>query len=320
MRFLNKRVTTIFLSLVPLFYSCATILNEPVQKLVISTDENIKIVSVNNSKSPDPSLVNQSDSKTYTVLRSNEPLVITLQIDSTQHSILLNSRNSAPYLMNILYNFGIGILVDKDDVRRYTYPARNYFTATDTIIKRYRFPPTERGTMLLSLSLPLMLNHFTIKTTNGHFNSGGVYGLKTGFSYFYKRNNYLSLNGGAATNKFGEYWLVDTGYFEHCNVLFASLKNNHSIGSFDVGYGIHLSRMGWTRDFGDTAKKDLVLRNVGIGPAISAEYRFGKCFRIGCFYQPVLYDLNSMEFTTYQHYFSLDFLWQLPIRTPVKRR
>jgi len=320
MRLLSKSVTKIFLSLIPLFYSCATVLNKPVQKLFIGTDENIKILSVHNSKSTSPSPVSQIDLKTYNVLRSNEPLVITLQTDITQRTIALNSRNSAPYLMNILYNFGIGMLVEKDNVKRYAYPVRNYFTATDTTIKRYRFSSTERGTMFFSLSLPLMFNHFTVKTINGVFNSAGVYGLKAGLGYFYKRDKYLSLGVGAATNIFGEYWLVDTGYYEHSNVLFASLKNNHAIGSFDLGYGIHFSRMEWTKEFGDTTKKDVVARNVGIGPAISTGYRFGKYFRIGCFYQPMLYDINSMKFTAYQHYFSLDLLWQLPIRTAGKQR
>jgi len=290
------------------------------QKIFIETDKNTKIISVNKSVSSDSSLVSQPPPKTYNVRRSIEPLIITVEIDSTQRPITLQPKNSPEYLLNILYNFGIGMLVDKNNVRRYEYPSRNYFTMTDTVIKRYRFSPTEKGTTCFSFSLPLMLNHFTIKTTNGNYNTGGMYGIKTGLDYFYKRNKYLSLSTGAATDIFGEYWLSDTSYLEQGDALFASLKMNRLIGSIDFGYGIHISQLRWKKDFGDTTKTDLLVRNVGVGPALSAEYHTGKYCRIGIYYQPLLYDIKSMTFTNYQHYLSFALLWQLPLRTPGKQR
>ena len=163
MRLLNKNPTKILLSILPLFYSCATVFNTPVQKVFLETDKNIQIISVNKSVSSDSSLASQPASKTYDVRRSNEPLIITIQIDSTQRYIALQPKNSPEYLMNILYNFGIGMLVEKNNVRRYEYQSRNYFTVTDTVIKRYRFSPTEKGTICFSFSLPFMLNHFTIR-------------------------------------------------------------------------------------------------------------------------------------------------------------
>lgn len=112
----------------------------------------IRAISVSKSHSTDSSLLEIGAAKSYYVERSKKPLAVELQLDSTKKTILLPSRSSAAYWANIYFNYGIGMLVDKDNLKRYAYPKRNYFTVKDSTIKRYSFAPIKKGTVNLSLS------------------------------------------------------------------------------------------------------------------------------------------------------------------------
>jgi hypothetical protein len=125
-------------------YSCATILNGTVQKVCISTDKNIKIISVNKVALVDSSLMIVDAPKTYYVLRSSNPLTINLQIDSTRKSIFLKQRKSFFYWFNIYANAGIGMFIDKNNVKKYGYPSKSYIIVKDSCIKIYRFAPIKK--------------------------------------------------------------------------------------------------------------------------------------------------------------------------------
>jgi hypothetical protein len=299
----------------PLFllYSCATFLNRPVQKIFISTDARVKILSVEKTLGIDSSYLGKPVTKTYFVTRNNQSLTVTVRVDSTIQQLHLKPKNSFAYWLNIPENYGIGMLVDKDNVKRYDYPFRNYFSVKDTIVERTRFCPVEKGSVNFSLALPFV-NLFTVGTTNSTYKSGGAFGMEAGLEYFYKRNRYLSFNTGAATDAFAEYWLFDSGYFDHNTAMFTAFRNNYIIGSFDFGYGIHLSQLKWTRQFGDSSKKTLSVKNIGMGPGISAQYRVGNYLRIGVLYQPMFRDINSLNFTKYQHYLSINVIWKFPLK------
>lgn len=310
MRLLFKKCAVVLV--VPLLFSCATYMNKPVQKISIATDRNIKVLSVQNAIATDSS----SSTKEYFVPRSNQPLVVVVQADTSVKQIFFHPKSSAAFWLNTIENFGIGMLVDRDNPKRYSYPATNYFSMTDTGIKISRFAPVEKGTINFSFSLPFMVNAFSIKTPEGQYNSGGVYGVKTGLDYFYKRNHYLSVGAGIATDVFGEYFLFDSGFAKHAFIQFVSLKNYFVVGNFDFGYGVHVSQFKWKKIFGDTTKTDLTINNTGLGPALSMQYRVGKNFRLGIFYQPLLLNTRPVSFAGYQHYFSFDLMWKFAIRRP----
>ena len=91
------------------------------------------------------------------------------------------------------------MLVNRDNLKRYAYPKRNYFTLEDTTIKRHAFAPIRKGTINLSISWPLP-SFFHLQSETGNYNSSGPFGLQTGMDYFYQNNHYVSLNFGAATD------------------------------------------------------------------------------------------------------------------------
>ncbi len=300
-----------------LLSSCATILNQPVQRVAIATDKNIKSVSVSKSLSVDSSLIRIDAPGFYYTVRSPRPLEVELQTDSIKKTVFLKARNSPAYWAN-LYYFGIGMLVDRDNTKRYAYPKNNYFTVKDSIIKRYAFAPVRKGTMNLSLSLPVP-SSFNLQSEKRNYNSVGAFGLQTGVDYFYKNNQYVSLNFGAATDaSFAEYF--GPGYRELGTVWFANVMNNNVAGSFDLGYGINLSKLQWRRiTIRDTINLDSSVKSTTMGFSLSAQHRLGNYFRIGILYQPDLLTLNHSPTFKYQHYISFNLIWKLPIKNAIER-
>ena len=294
------------------FTSCATVFNSPVQKVFISTDKKIKVLSVDNTTLVDSTLIGIDRTKSYYIPRANKPLIVRLQIDSTQKTVTLKPKSSFAYWYNICSNYGIGMLIDKDNPKRYGYSNRNYLKLQDTTIKILRFAPTNKGTINLSLSLPFT-TIFDIQAINKEYKSSGVFGLDAGLDYFYKDNSYLSINVGTATDRFGEY--VGTGYIETASTIFASLRKNNIVGSFDLGYGINLSQLKWSKQtIGDTTKINASVKNIGLGLSLSAQYRIGNYLRLGILYQPDLLNTSFKPSFNYQHYISLNLIWKLPIR------
>jgi hypothetical protein len=204
------------------------------------------------------------------------------------------------------------MLIDKDNPKRYAYSVRNYLKLQDTTIKRSRFTPIEKGTINLSLS-PSFTTIFSIQAKDKKYNSAGVFGLEAGVEYFYRNNNYLSINLGAATDRFGEHF--GPGYVETATTLFTSVRNNNIVGSFDLGYGINASRQKWTKQtIGDTIKIDESIKSIGLGLSFSAQYRVGSYFRLGILYQPNLLNTSFKPSLNYQHYISLNLIWKFPVR------
>jgi hypothetical protein len=312
---LNIKYPTIIIAAILFLSSCATILNGPIQKVSISTDKNIKAISIDKVALVDSSLIGTNVPKTFYVLRSGNPLKINLEIDSVKKVIYLKPKKSFAYWFNIYANYGIGMLIDKGNVKKYAYPSRNYLTAKDSSIKIYRFAPIKKGTLNLSLSLPF-ITIFNINTKNKYYQSGGVFGLEAGVDYFYKDNKYLSFNVGTGTDIFGEHF--GKGFFETGSTIFTSVRNNNIIGSFDVGYGIHVSQLKWARlPSGDTIINDVPIKNIGLGFSLSAQYRFGHYFKMGILYQPNLWNTSFKPTFDYQHYISVNLIWKIPMRKPI---
>jgi len=307
---------SIILFVLIFFSSCASVLNQPVQSVFISKDKNIQSVSVPKSLSTDSSLSKNDVAKVYYVERNKKPLAVELQLDSAKKTVFLQSRNSTAYWVNIYFNYGLGMLVDKDNRKRYAYPRRNYFIVKDTMIKRVAFAPIKKGTVNVSFSWPLP-SFFNLQSESGNYVSSGPLGLQTGLDYFYKNNQYISLNLGAATDIFGEY--LGKGYYESANLVFVNLMNNNIIGRFDFGYGAHLSIFEWRRKtMGDTINLDKTIKTTAAGPGLSTQYRFGDYFRLGILYQAAIFRLHATPVFKYQHYISLNLTWKLPLKNGKK--
>jgi hypothetical protein len=133
--------------------------------------------------------------------------------------------------------------------------------------------------------------------------------------YFYKTDQYISLSVGTGTSAFVDH--IGNGYYNVGQTFFGSIRNNHVIGSFDLGYGLNFSDLRWEKLKVTNiylASLDRSVRSNGIGFSFSVQYRLGKYFRFGILYQPALFSTNSSPSFSYQHYLSAGFSWRWSIR------
>jgi hypothetical protein len=312
MSLFGQKTNIILWAMLLLLSSCATVLNRPAQKVRIASEPGLKIISVNTLGSLDSSSVKPGKRGVYYVRRGNTPLVVTIQANNITKTIELKPTKSFAYWFNIYCNYGIGMLVDKNSPKRYAYPSDNYIGSRDSAVKVTRFMPVKKGTLNFSFSLPFMI-HFNMRSIDGRRRSGGVLGLEAGVDYYYRDNNYLSVSLGAGTDQGAEH--IGKGYAQTGNNLFASLRNNHTIGNLDVGYGLSLSQLVWSNiTLGDTIKMDQSLKNKTLGLSLYANYRLGQRFRIGALYQPGIINIGTTPASGYQHYISFNLVWKMPMR------
>lgn len=310
MKLFTKNIISILILLS--LSSCATILNSSIQKISISSEENIKILSVDKAILEDSSFNNGNDTKEYYVLRSKSPIKIDLLADSIPKTIILNPQKSFAYWLNIYYAMGLGMLVDKNSTKRFGYPQSNYLSLHNSEINRKKFAPIKKGSVYLSLSYPF-ISGYQVDTIDGSSAAAGVLGLNAGLDYFYQDDKYVAVNFGVGTDLFGEYF--GPGYRQTTSMSYINLMSNYLIGSFDFGYGLNLSQPKWEqKTMGDTIKMDYSVRSTQLGISLSTHYRLGNYFRIGMLYQPMMLNISPHNSPlNYQHYFSLNLLWKVPL-------
>ena len=204
------------------------------------------------------------------------------------------------------------MLVDWNNPKRYSYPAWTYLKASDTSISRHRFPSVHKHILRLSLGYP-PVNIFNIASPEGPYNAVGIFGLETGLDYFYKNNRYLSMSVGAGTS----YAPVDhIGYadFRTAGALYANIRNNYVIGSFDLGYGFNISKFKWVHTTaGNPVYLYAVTNTTALGLTLSPQYRIGNFFRIGALFQPNFINTSHSPTFNYQHYIAVQLCWKIPL-------
>lgn len=299
------------IALLPLIFgSCATVLNGPTQTIHLAKGAGVRHLSVEGHTPADSSF--QTGALLYSVARSRVPLVIHLDTDTGQRTVVLKPHISLAFWLNIYFNYGLGMLVDMNSPKRYSYPAFSYFGKPGARIFRKRFNPIDKGVFRISTAVALV-HDIDVDCPERQYHSSGLFGLEAGADYFYAKNRYVSFSAGASTNRgLAEY--LGSGYATVKDALYLNARNNHVVGSFDLGYGLSFSRLRWRKFFhGMIPASDTVAANTGLGLSFSADYRLGEYFRLGVLYQPGTWSPRLAGNFSYQHYFSLRLLWRLPL-------
>jgi hypothetical protein len=167
-------------------------------------------------------------------------------------------------------------------------------------------------------------NYFHINTAEGYKDIGGFFGLSAGLDYFYKQNTYLSLQGAAAANLLAPFPapVKYGGKHEHASAQFVNIRNNHTIHSFDIGYGLSFSKYYWLQHNDDdplfVTKKT---NSSAMGLSLTAQYRITKNFHMGFLYQPSFFTLNKTNPVnsdrnnySYQHLLSIELAFKFMAR------
>src|SRR6266700_1705245 len=284
------------------------------QAMSITGDKNIKNITIDS-----PAHVFKEHYKFF-VPRGPEPLKFHFQADSVEKNVTINARNSFQYYMNAWPSlaWGWGFFKDRHNPKRYAYQKSIYLSGKNNTVKVTRFEPAEKGRINLTISLP-HINSFYVKTLNSSRNSAGFWGIETGIDYYYKDNGYISVYGGIATDFFVPVPApVDySGELQSSSTKFISIRNNHTLGRMDIGYGLQLSQLRWhISNSADSAFIPKTNQSTGLGLSVNASYRRGNSFRIGLLYQPNFISFNTAPSTGYQHFVSIEFMWKLPLRNP----
>lgn len=135
---MKKRLLNIIsLILVLSLSSCASIFNsrqtysrivtnEP-SKLTINGEENSHLV----------------DQKEIWINRTKEPLEITAESTENKKKVFVNAKNSFMFWAN-LYNYGLGMLIDKNNPKRYHYPRTIYLNLKDSSATYQTYVPYKK--------------------------------------------------------------------------------------------------------------------------------------------------------------------------------
>jgi|GEM_PF-833717 len=302
----------IALCIVWLLPSCASILNSPVQRLSVASANNVEVLAVGKRRAIDSALPNKEIPQAFYVPRDKRPITILVKVDSITREITLKPHNSLAFWANIYFNYGVGMLIDREQPERYSYRADTYIYTKDSAIHVSRFPPMRKGDLNLYLSMPFITIFNMQQAGHQQYQSGGLFGAEAGLDYAYTTNRYFSWRIGAGNDilPLEDFW---GKYRIEGNSFFTSLRHNHVVGSFDLGYGISLSKFNWSkipmRDSGSYQG----LSNVSAGLSLFGQYRFGKHFRFGVLYQPSLLNTSFKPGFVYQHYISLNLIWSIPL-------
>jgi hypothetical protein len=300
-----------------LLTSCATLMNGSQKNVTVYTTAPSKIIHNKDT-------IRTSDNKARLRLpRKKEKVTLIAQTDSLTKILNIPSKNSILYPGNIFFNFGIGMLVDRNNPKRYTYPNRIYLNSEDTVSRFYGFGQSNYiGELHLHLSLP-HINSFQLTPENeGTKSNTGFWGLTIGLDYYHSKNQFLNFSATGVTDFFvpvpasveisGEYELMSSGYI--------GISNNHRVRRFTVGYGFSLARNTWDLRYYDTfdatppTREPVKKSSTAIGLIFPTYFQLGEHFYVGVVYRPTFYRPGMKDKFKYEHVISIDFAWKVVLK------
>lgn len=302
--------------------SCATILNKKVETIIVSTGQQVHSLSIERAVLLDSSSIPHGAIYRYEVTRGRNQLPVTLQLEHSQKTIYLTPRNSVAFWLNFS-TYGLGMLVDLYNPKRFGYSRVYSLSASDTANRRYYFrtpkikksiPSISTGALFWSTSMPLGVNIFDMAGSRGTRSSAGIFGIYTGIDYYYKKNHFLSFDLGAATDDLPVDY-IGPGYVDYGRAIFTSARENYVWKNLSLGYGISLTKFFFTEiDLTPNGASVSDSRdNLSLGFSFSAQWRLLKFFNLEIRYQPAVWNTSFKPSWIYQDYLSLNAVWRLPL-------
>jgi hypothetical protein len=245
-----------------LMTSCATIFNSPYKHVTIHTTEPSKIIYKQDT-------INTIDDKTHLRVERNwETLNIVATTDSLTKSIRIGAKNSTMYWSNILFNYGLGMLVERNNPKRYTYPGKIYINSEGATGQYSLYGiANNKGELYLHYSNPI-INPFRMMPENlGAKVRTGFMGGTIGLDYYHSKNQFIHL--GVSEVSGGWDLIFFNNEYELMSSDYIGLSNNHKIGRFSIGYGLSYAKNIWDfRDHGDFYEYDEFKYEEGLEPIL----------------------------------------------------
>jgi hypothetical protein len=297
--------------------SCASLLNRPTQRIDIVTNKHAD-VRINGEV-----LLNAKKRTKFIALRDIRPIEVSIFNDSISKDLLLDSRNSFAYYLNIYPSLGLGFLVDKDSPKRYAYPKRIYVDMTNKLNTFTTYnPEISKGSLQLHYSMPWINNFFLnpINENSSKTNTGFM-GVMVGLDYYYSANRFFNLSASSVMDFFMPFpGAVDfSGEFDFMNSTFLIISNNYRIKRFSLGYGISYSKNTWAHKYFDQwdppppTRDPITISDNSFGLIFPFYVQLGEYFDIGLLYRPSIFTIKPKTVFKYDHLISIDFAWKIPL-------
>jgi hypothetical protein len=304
--------TVIILSCSIFLSSCVTLLSSSHKNVRIFTTEPTKVIYNQDS-------INTINNKAIlSVERKNQPLEITLLTDSASKSIVVKPLKSRTYFSNIFFNYGIGMLVDRKNSKRFSYPDKIYIVSSETTPKYYRFKQSNsNGKLYLNFSLPHINSFFLRPVDESSKVNTGFWGISGGFDYYYRKQQFLSLNASTVIAYFVPVPapVKIIGIYETMDSQYISFANNYRKNRFTFGYGISIARNTWTihnNNYLDPNLRSLVSKSTAaLGFIFPTYFTVGPFLNVGLIYRPTFFRPNAATKFAYEHLISVDFAYKL---------
>lgn len=310
---MKKTIITLIISL--LFASCASLINQEWTKSTIYTTEPTKIVFQNDT------IKTKKNKTKLTFERKDTPIEIIAITDSLKKRVTIKPINSFAYWGNIPCNYGIGMLIDKTNPKRYTYPKNIYLNSSDTINRHFSYEQgNNKGQLLLQLSLPYINNFHLTPVNEGTKNNAGFDGVSIGLDYYHSKDQYVNFSASGVMDFFAPAGAVDIwGEYELMSSTYLSLSNNHKIKRFSLGYGLSYAKNTWDfknygRDETAPTREPVKKTNNALGLIFSSYFQATPHFYIGVIYRPTYLRPSITPVFKYEHLISIDFAWKIRLK------
>ncbi|MCK3685463.1 hypothetical protein [Maribellus sp. YY47] len=297
--------------------SCATILNQPYTNLTVYTTAPGVIVHNGDTVK---TIENKAN---FQVDRKKEPICFVSIADSLTKTYQVEPRNSFMYWSNVFCNYGLGLIVDAKNPKRYSYPPRIYINSANTIggVSKYG-DANNKGEWLLHLSLPHINSFCLTPEDEGTKLNTGFWGLTIGLDYYHSKNQFINLGFSGVSDFFIPFpAAVDiSGEYELMSSRYVSLSNNHKLKRFSVGYGFSYARNAWDFRYYDRfdplppTREPVKKSGNALGLIFPNYFQFWEYFNIGVIYRPTFYRPDMTDKFKYEHLISIDFAWKIRLK------
>jgi len=250
--------------------SCASIFNSPYKRITIHTEKPAMIYYNDGSVKTNNLVKTNNYLAAIHVKRKNDSLQFSVHNDSTFQKYSVKRKLSFAFWANIPFKFGIGMLVDFTNPKRFTYPTHIYLDSTEKKKGYYTYEKNiPKKAWELQMNIPFVNLHHRIDAYDQNDIITGFFGLGLGVNYFYQNNKYLNfsahsmlLNNVPLPPPFIVFWEKNSKEYFHQ----VTLSNNHRIQKFNIGYGLSysLSEMKYTVSLPRTNETAIVHLNASL--------------------------------------------------------
>ena len=209
------------------------------------------------------------------------------------------------YLSNICFNFGIGLITERNLPERYTYPGKIFINSTDATSRYYHYgEANNKGELYFHIS-PSHTLFVNMTPENDRFKNDEnilMYGICIGIDYYHSKKQFIhfgfSRNTQFVLNFFGVERSFDSDYI--------FLSNNHKIRRLSFGYGICFVNNAWeykSEGWFFTRKEHIKENYKAWGFVFPANFQMPNDFNMGVVFRPTFYRPNVTEHKFSDEYF-----------------